>query len=67
MPRPTHPLLTRRAPFGWAAQHDYAGEGLHPFQGRGATELDVLEGAVTNIGAESYVVGSLQLSPGIPP
>lgn len=40
--------------------------GLLPFQGRGATELDVLEGAVTNTGLKSYVVGSLQLSPGIP-
>ena len=29
--------------------------------------LDVLEGAVTNAGSGSYVVGSLQLSPGIPP
>jgi len=46
--------------------HDYATEGLHAFQGRGATELDVLEGAVTNTGAASYVVGSLQLSPGVP-
>ncbi|KAL1521465.1 hypothetical protein AB1Y20_021127 [Prymnesium parvum] len=40
--------------------------GLHPFQGRGATELDVLEGAVSNDGEHSYVVGSLQLSPGLP-
>lgn len=40
--------------------------GLHPFQGRGATELDILEGAVTNTGLHSYVVGSLQLSPGLP-
>ena len=47
--------------------HDLETEGLHPFQGRGATELDVLEGAVTNTGEASYVVGSLQLSPGIPP
>jgi len=47
--------------------HDLAKEGLHPFQGRGATELDVLEGAVTNDGNKSYVVGSLQLSPGVPP
>ena len=47
--------------------HDYESEGLHAFQGRGATELDVLEGAVTNTGAASYVVGSLQLSPGLPP
>jgi len=47
--------------------HDFEEEGLHAFQGRGATELDVLEGAVTNTGKESYVVGSLQLSPGIPP
>ena len=46
--------------------HDFEKEGLHAFQGRGATELDVLEGAVTNTGLESYVVGSLQLSPGIP-
>ena len=42
------------------------GSGLHPFQGRGATELDVLEGAVSNTGEHSYVVGSLQLSPGLP-
>lgn len=42
------------------------GSGLHPFQGRGATELDVLEGAVSNDGEHSYVVGSLQLSPGLP-
>jgi len=47
--------------------HSLADEGLHAYQGRGATELDVLEGAVTNSGKESYVVGSLQLSPGIPP
>jgi beta-glucanase (GH16 family) len=47
--------------------HSLEEEGLHPFQGRGATELDVLEGAVTNTGKESYVVGSLQLSPGLPP
>jgi len=47
--------------------HDFDAEGLHPFQGRGATELDVLEGAVSNDGQNSYVVGSLQLSPGIPP
>jgi len=46
--------------------HDLAKDGLHPFQGRGATELDVLEGAVTNDGLQSYVVGSLQLSPGLP-
>ena len=46
--------------------HDLEKEGLHPFQGRGATELDVLEGAVTNEGVDSYVVGSLQLSPGVP-
>jgi len=46
--------------------HDLEREGLHPFQGRGATELDVLEGAVTNDGNKSYVVGSLQLSPGLP-
>ena len=39
----------------------------HSNQGRGATELDALEGAVTNNGQSSYVVGSLQLSPGIPP
>jgi len=44
-----------------------AASGLLPFQGRGATELDVLEGAVSNTGKASYVVGSLQLSPGIPP
>ena len=44
-----------------------ARDGLHPFQGRGATEIDILEGAVTNDGKGSYVVGSLQLSPGIPP
>ena len=30
--------------------HDLASEGLHGFQGRGATELDLLEGAVTNDG-----------------
>jgi len=47
--------------------HDLATDGLHGYQGRGATELDVLEGAVTNNGVGSYVVGSLQLSPGIPP
>jgi callose synthase len=47
--------------------HDLEKDGLHGFQGRGATELDVLEGAVTNTGKESYCVGSLQLSPGIPP
>jgi len=47
--------------------HDLELEGLNPFQGRGATELDVLEGAITNSGEASYVVGSLQLSPGIPP
>jgi len=47
--------------------HDLEKEGLHGFQGRGATELDVLEGAVTNTGLHSYAVGSLQLSPGIPP
>jgi len=47
--------------------NDLATTGLNPFQGRGATELDVLEGAVTNTGKDSYVVGSLQLSPGIPP
>jgi len=46
---------------------DLEKDGLHPFQGRGATELDVLEGAVSNTGEASYVVGSLQLSPGIPP
>ena len=46
--------------------HDYEKEGLHAYQGRGATELDVLEGAVTNSGVGSYGVGSLQLSPGIP-
>merc|ERR1719424_307796 len=46
--------------------HDLEKEGLHPFQGRGATELDVLEGAVSDDGAKSYVVGSLQLSPGLP-
>ena len=40
--------------------------GLHGYQGRGATELDVLEGAVQNTGYGSYGVGSLQLSPGIP-
>jgi hypothetical protein len=47
--------------------HDFDKEGLLPFQGRGATELDVLEGAVTNVGYGSYGVGSVQLSPGIPP
>jgi len=47
--------------------HSLEEEGLNPFQGRGATELDVLEGAVTNTGDASYVVGSLQLSPGVPP
>ena len=47
--------------------HDLEKEGLHAFQGRGATELDVLEGAISNTGSSSYVVGSLQLSPGIPP
>merc|ERR1719502_1842302 len=46
--------------------NDFEATGLHGFQGRGATELDVLEGAVTNTGKDSYVVGSLQLSPGIP-
>jgi callose synthase len=46
--------------------HNIESEGLHAFQGRGATELDVLEGAVSNTGSGSYVVGSLQLSPGIP-
>ena len=46
--------------------HSYERDGLHPFQGRGATEIDVLEGAVTNSGNDSYSVGSLQLSPGIP-
>nr|BEK99910.1 1,6-beta-transglycosylase [Pleurochrysis haptonemofera] len=46
---------------------DLEKDGLHAFQGRGATELDVLEGAVTNSGLDSYAVGSLQLSPGIPP
>ena len=33
--------------------HDLESEGLHAFQGRGATELDVLEGAVTNTGTGS--------------
>jgi len=47
--------------------HDLETDGLHAYQGRGATELDVLEGAVTNGGTNSYVVGSLQLSPGVPP
>jgi len=47
--------------------HDFEAEGLLPFQGRGATEIDILEGAVTNSGKHSYVVGSLQLSPAIPP
>ena len=46
---------------------DLETEGLNPFQGRGATELDVLEGAVSNTGQDAYVVGSLQLSPGVPP
>lgn len=46
---------------------DYEKEGLLPFQGRGATELDVLEGAVSNEGTHAYAVGSVQLSPGIPP
>jgi len=46
--------------------HDLKKDGLHAFQGRGATELDVLEGAVSNTGKGSYVVGSLQLSPGVP-
>jgi callose synthase len=46
--------------------HDYESTGLHAYQGRGATELDVLEGAVTNTGKKSYSVGSLQLSPGVP-
>jgi len=46
--------------------HDLESEGLHAFQGRGATELDVLEGAVTDDGVMSYSVGSLQLSPGVP-
>lgn len=46
---------------------DFEATGLHPFQGRGATELDVLEGAVTNTGVASYSVGSVQLSPGVPP
>ena len=46
--------------------YDIEKDGLHAYQGRGATELDVLEGAVTNNGKASYVVGSLQLSPGIP-
>lgn len=45
---------------------DFDKEGLLPFQGRGATELDVLEGAVSNVGTGSYGVGSVQLSPGIP-
>ena len=47
--------------------HDLERDGLHAFQGRGATELDVIEGAVSNTGKGSYVVGSVQLSPGIPP
>ena len=47
-------------------QPPFEESGLHPFQGRGATELDVLEGAVTNTGLGSYAVGSLQLSPGVP-
>jgi len=46
--------------------HDLREDGLLPFQGRGATELDVLEGAVTNAGSGSYAVGSVQLSPGVP-
>ena len=42
-------------------EHDYATEGLHAFQGRGATELDVLEGAVTNaVSAETHFRGSLE-------
>ncbi len=47
--------------------HDLEKDGLHAFQGRGATELDVIEGAVSNTGKGSYVVGSVQLSPGVPP
>jgi hypothetical protein len=45
--------------------HSLLREGLHGFQGRGATELDVVEAAVTNSGG-GYAVGSLQLSPAIP-
>lgn len=59
---PTSPLQRISA----CDHYDIEKDGLHAYQGRGATELDVLEGAVSNSGKASYVVGSLQLSPGIP-
>ena len=59
---PTSPLQRISA----CDYYDIEKDGLHAYQGRGATELDVLEGAVSNTGKASYVVGSLQLSPGIP-
>jgi len=38
--------------------HDLREDGLLPFQGRGATELDVLEGAVTNAGTTPHAHAS---------
>ena len=41
-------------------------EGLLPFQGRGATEIDIVEAAVRRPSNASYIVSSLQISPAAP-
>jgi len=46
--------------------HDLDVDGLHPFQGRGATEIDAAEVAVRSPSATSYAVFSLQISPAVP-
>jgi len=42
------------------------GPGLHPYQGRGATEIDLAEVGNTDWGNGGFVFASLQVSPSIP-
>lgn len=41
--------------------------GLNPFQGRGATEIDIMEGQVMARGKPAEISTSLQISPGLDP
>jgi len=43
-----------------------AGAGLHPYQGRGATEIDLIEVGDSWNGANGYVMQSLQVAPSVP-